>query len=384
MNATAPCDPPGAAPSAWAATLARLRRRLPATAAFMVILCLSIAVLLNTFDRQDLGSKLVYSFSIGLCCWLAHDATRLALAWTSDRLRAARGLAQGAAGHGSGWRAIAPAIVVCVLAGPTLGSAIADRITGHHSAALFDFGAGTSQVTLVLTLLGSAVSVYVLSTMERLSSARAQAEAAQRLAAETQLRLLQSQLEPHMLFNTLANLRVLIGLEPARAQAMLDRLIAFLRATLNASRMAEHPLATEFERLADYLALMGVRMGPRLQVALDLPEALRAVPVPPLLLQPLVENGIQHGLEPNVEGGRIVVQARQDGRMLQLTVRDTGVGLQSGAAAAGGGFGLAQVRERLATLYGEGATVVLEAAPDALGGTLATLRLPLSKPPAPR
>jgi LytS/YehU family sensor histidine kinase len=98
---------------------------------------------------------------------------------------------------------------------------------------------------------------------------------------------------------------------------MLDHLIAFLRTTLAATRADRHPLATEFDALRDYLALMAVRMGPRLQVQLDLPDELRAAAVPPLLLQPLVENAIKHGLEPKVEGGRIEVVARRQGRHLR-------------------------------------------------------------------
>ena len=89
---------------------------------------------------------------------------------------------------------------------------------------------------------------------------------------------------------------------------------------MSASRSGElHPLKAEFERLDDYLSLMAVRMGPRLAVRLDLPDALRAVAVPPLLLQPLVENAIRHGLEPKVDGGRIEVSARLDGDRLRLT-----------------------------------------------------------------
>jgi LytS/YehU family sensor histidine kinase len=219
-------------------------------------------------------------------------------------------------------------------------------------------------------------SVVTLTLLERLSHARAEAEAARRAAAETQLKLLESQLEPHMLFNTLANLRVLIASDPARAQAMLDRLIAFLRATLGASRSTLHPLATEFERIADYLALMQVRMGTRLHTQLQLPPELQAAAVPPLLLQPLVENSIKHGLEPKVGGGRIEVSARRDGAMLELAVRDSGVGLDDGASAAGSSFGLQQVRERLRALYGERASLTLQAA--AGGGTLALIRLPLN------
>lgn len=186
-----------------------------------------------------------------------------------------------------------------------------------------------------------------------------------------------------MLFNTLANLRVLIGLDPQRAQAMLDHLIAFLRTTLQASQHATQPLAVEFQHLADYLALMAVRMGPRLSVQLDLPEALRTTPVPPLLLQPLVENSIQHGLEPKVEGGRIEVRARREGQTLVLTVRDTGVGRSAAAAQprdTPGGFGLNSAHERLRTLHGDAASLALDDAHDAEGGTVATIRLPLASP----
>ena len=202
---------------------------------------------------------------------------------------------------------------------------------------------------------------------------------AQRQAAEHQLKLLESQIEPHMLFNTLANLRVLIGTDPPRAQAMLDQLIAFLRATLGGSRVSSHPLGTEFARLADYLALMQIRMGERLQTRFDLPDELATLPVPPLLLQPLVENSIKHGLEPKVSGGRIDVSARRERAQLVLEVRDTGAGLSS-TRGDGTQFGLVQVRERLATLYGTKASFELANAGGAEGGTLATLRLPLPSP----
>ena len=117
-------------------------------------------------------------------------------------------------------------------------------------------------------------------------------------------------------------------------------------------------------------------MGPRLATRFELPEALAALPVPPLLLQPLVENAVKHGLEPKVEGGRIVISARRDGERLVLEVRDSGVGL--GAASSDGTrFGLAQVRERLATLYGGAARLDLAPAPE--GGTLATIELPIAR-----
>jgi signal transduction histidine kinase len=376
----APCaDPVADATTATAATLARLRRRWQRSVIFMVVLCVAIAALLSVFERGAFGPHLVYSFAIGLSCWSLVSGSRLLFAWLNDRVRFWRGLPASAAGFTTGWRGIVPAVLVAMAAGPLLGMRVADALTGNTSPSLFNFDTTNTRVTLAFTVIGSVISVFVLSLMERLSSARAQAEAAQRLAAENQLRLLQSQLEPHMLFNTLANVRVLIGLDPPRAQAMLDRMIAFLRATLNASRVSMHPLAAEFERLADYLALMAVRMGDRLQVQLDLPEALKALAVPPLLLQPLVENAIKHGLEPKVDGGRIEVRAQRDGDMLTLTVRDTGVGPGPANAGPEGGFGLGQVRERLATLYGSRGSVALAAAAeiDAAGGTLVTVRLPI-------
>jgi len=164
---------------------------------------------------------------------------------------------------------------------------------------------------------------------------------------------------------------------------MLDQLIAFLRATLGASRLGAHSLRAEFDRLADYLALVQVRMADRLAVVLELPEALAAIKIPPLLLQPLVENCVKHGLEPAIAGGRIEIKATREGEDLLLSVRDTGVGLAAGSSPptgadpAGGQFGLAQVRERLGTLYGAQASLSLASAPDADGGTLVVVRLPL-------
>ncbi|MBU3740493.1 MAG: sensor histidine kinase, partial [Rhodoferax sp.] len=227
---------------------------------------------------------------------------------------------------------------------------------------------------------------------EEAARALAQAEAAQRHAVESQLRLLQAQLEPHMLFNTLANLRALVGIDAERAQTMLDHLVAFLRATLSASRATLHPLHQEFARLDDYLALMAVRMGPRLRYTLDLPEALREVPVPPLLLQPLVENSIRHGLEPLPAGGQITVRARQEDGWLRLDVLDDGSGPGTPApdaalwraetggpatAPAAGGFGLLQVRQRLEALHGERFAMECVALPQ--GGTRAGVRFPVQQ-----
>ncbi|HMO49436.1 MAG TPA: hypothetical protein PKB14_25845 [Rubrivivax sp.] len=156
---------------------------------------------------------------------------------------------------------------------------------------------------------------------------------------------------------------------------MLDRLINFLRSTLQASRAGTHTLADEFARLDDYLGLMAVRMGARLRCTLTLPPELEPAEVPALLLQPLVENAIRHGLEPKPAGGHIEVSAARDAGRLLLAVHDSGVGWRDAAPGGHAGFGLAQVRERLAARCAGAAR--LDIGPAAGGGTLATLTLPL-------
>ena len=373
MPAAHPASPAPQPPYALSWPL--VRAQLLRGALFVLLLCLAIALLLTATGRSAFGDGLLHSLCIGLCCWLIIDGGRHLLAHRRQCARARQGLDADLPAGFPGWRWMALLLLLGMTLGPVAGTTLARRVLGSAGQPWWDMGGG-DQLTWLITLLASVASVVTLTLLERLSHARAEAEAARRAAAENQLKLLQSQLEPHMLFNTLANLRVLIGSDPARAQAMLDRLIAFLRATLGASRSAMHPLATEFERSADYLALMQVRMGARLQSHLDLPDALRGLPVPTLLLQPLVENAIKHGLEPKVEGGRIEVAAHdKDGRLF-LTVRDSGVGLGE-VAAFGPAFGLQQVRDRLRTLYGSNAALTVQA--DEQGGTRASIRLPMPR-----
>ncbi len=325
---------------------------------------------------QGFWYTMAYGLSISLWCWFLIDSGRLLLArWLRVRTGA---VAPADGDEWPGWQWMIAVVVVGSCAGYSLGTATINWLTGERSPTLFDVVNLREALSLLLLALVPAIAItYYFYSRGMIADREAAALTAQRQAAEHQLKLLESQLEPHMLFNTLANLRVLIGMDPPRAQLMLDRLIAFLRATLNASRASQHPLSAEFTRLADYLALMKVRMGERLQTQFDLPDELAATAVPPLLLQPLVENCIKHGLEPNVAGGLVCVSAARDGDTLVLRVRDTGAGLCD-APSDGTRFGLVQVRERLATLYGERASLTLQNAPDANGGTLATIRLPLT------
>lgn len=224
--------------------------------------------------------------------------------------------------------------------------------------------------TVVATIFvagASWVRHYTAALRWRGELEQARAQAAHRSADDAQLRLLRAQLEPHMLFNTLATLRALIAVDPVRAQRMLDQLVAFLRGTLAGSQADHIALREEFALLQDYLGLMAVRMGERLDYALDLPAALADVRVPPLLLQPLVENAIRHGIEPSPGGGRIIITAARVHDGIVLTVTDTGVGMDPlatiqpapDALPGHGGFGLDAARARLKAAFGQKAELAL-------------------------
>ena len=318
---------------------------------------------------------LIYSASIALLCWLCIDGGRRLLLELLYRDRLEDGPADLRGWPGWGW------MMVIVISGGLIGfvggTALGNLLTGEHSPNFFETGSPREVLAqLMFVLVPAVIMTYFFHSRGVIAEREASAQAALRQVAETRLKLLETQLEPHMFFNTLANLDVLITVDPARAQIMLRQLIAFLRATLSGSRVVHHPLRAEFARIKDYLALMQVRMDDRLTTRFELPDSLAEIPVPSLLLQPIVENCIKHGLEPAVAGGLIDVKAMRDDNSLVLRVRDTGVGLRE-APDHGTNFGLAHVRERLETLYGSKGSLTLEPAAEAGGGTLATIRLPL-------
>jgi len=337
------------------------------------VICLTVAGVLGLLG-MPWHVSLVYSLFIGNITSLLVHLGRWGLAWW--QVRRSGDPATEAQRHGwPGWGLMAVVIVLAVLIAFPLGSWIAGLLTGTRPDGPGSHPWRTWLGLFLISLVPAAVGTFYFRSKAHLAATEATLAQVSRQAAETELQLLQSQLEPHMLFNTLANLRALIGIDPPRAQAMLDHMIAWLRSTLSASRRSSHPLADEFRHLGDYLALMRIRMGERLSVSVDLPEPLAGALVPPLLLQPLVENAIRHGLEPLRGPARLSLGAREVDGALQLTVRDNGVGLDASHATAGTGFGLTQVRERLATLHGPAATLTMTPLPE--GGTEACIRLPL-------
>jgi hypothetical protein len=199
---------------------------------------------------------------------------------------------------------------------------------------------------------------------------------AERRAAQAQLRLLQGQMEPHFLFNTLANVLSLMDTDAPRAKAMLESFTDYLRASLGSLRGEAHTLGAELDLITAYLLVATVRMEDRLRYRIDVPDALRAQPLPALSLQPLVENAVQHGLEPQIAGGTVAIDARLEAGTLVVRVTDDGLGLRAVSAAShrGTGTAVANIRERLLQGFGDRASLSIESV--APHGVCATLRLP--------
>ncbi|MCY4744350.1 sensor histidine kinase [Pelomonas sp. UHG3] len=226
----------------------------------------------------------------------------------------------------------------------------------------------------VLVIASLATSLCITWLMHIYFGARARAYQASQQATEAQLRLLQGQIEPHFLFNTLANVQSLIDFDPPRAKLMLERFTDYLRASLGQLRGESTTLAQEFAMLEAYLGLMQLRMGERLRMRLVLPPELAGVALPPLLIQPLVENAVHHGLEPKIDGGEITISAQRDAQGLCISVADDGQGLDAPRRRPGNGVALDNIRARLAARWGATATLTL--APRDGGGTLALIRIP--------
>jgi hypothetical protein len=211
-------------------------------------------------------------------------------------------------------------------------------------------------------------------------SAKMQQALAEKRATEAQLRLLQAQIEPHFLFNTLANVVALIDHEPAKARQMLGAFTDYLRASLGGLRRDTATLADELALAEAYLRVQQSRMEERLCYVIEADERARAALLPPLLLQPLVENAVQHGLEPALDGGTVRVLARTEGGELVIEVHDDGRGPQAPPRMPqGNGVALANIRERLAQGFGPAASLEIAAADP---GTVARLRLPLETSPS--
>lgn len=297
---------------------------------------------------KGLGENIVFSQAIGLSIMLLLHVGRFHLQ-RKNALTASR---------------LAVVMVSAIIAGAALGRVIASVLLGLNIDKTFATKdiATTGWIALVATLL---VTWYgwsrarIAGLSEQVARTAWLQEAAEKTALRARLQALQAQIEPHFLFNTLATLDSLIVSNPPRARELLGSLNRFLRATLEASRAESETLADQFAVLDSMLAVHAMRLGPRLTYSLDLPVDCANLVVPPMLLQPLVENALKHGIQAAVAGGRVELRAKRGEQHVELTVTDTGPGFGATPATQGTGIGLANVRDRLAALYGERASLTL-------------------------
>ncbi|GAB7548405.1 sensor histidine kinase [Cupriavidus sp. CuC1] len=339
------------------------------------VLCANtiIAVSLNYGFRTggSLWHNFVYSQLIGLSIWLLIDIARV-LIWWNDRPRR--------------WPFLFLTAVAVPL-GVIMGS-WTTRVVLNEPAKSFEEATDMLRMCLVVGMLASASMIYFYWSREKLAHLERQAalDALQREEAEkqlvrAQLMALQAQIEPHFLFNSLANLDCLIATDQQAARRLLQRLIGFLRMSLSHTRAEQCTLRQEFELLRSYLDIQALRFGTRLAYEIELPPELAEVEIPPMLIQPLVENAVSHGIEPCMRGGKIVLSARAQGdSAVQVVITDTGVGFGH-AVTKGSGLGLTHVRERLARIFGAAASMQMEE--NTPRGVIVRLTLPVVRTAAP-
>jgi len=269
---------------------------------------------------------------------------------------------------------------ICILVGILLaGWVVFDDVLHYFHVApkslwvFFFFGAIGS--TIYLSHMRIRESKIMLA-----ESAAREVEQSQR-AVQAQLAMLQAQIEPHFLFNTLSNIHSLVRDRPAEAQRTLENLSVLLRRSFEHTREQFISLEMEIDIVRAYLDIHKIRMGDKLMYSLDVPVELLRIEVPPLILQPLVENAVVHGLGA-VTGGLVSVHVRCDNECVELSVVDDGVGIDATySKARNNGIGLSNIRERLYALYNSSAELTLQERACSFpgeSGCIATITLPLA------
>jgi signal transduction histidine kinase len=250
------------------------------------------------------------------------------------------------------------------------------KVSRYHKQASTWFKSFVSLLVLALFATKALMGGKKRAEAETMSAnAAAERESMQRQLSEAKMQMMQAQVEPHFLFNTLASVEHLIETDPPRASAMQRSLIKYLRAVL--PQMRDSNLITNLGREADmvaaYLALLKMRMEERLTIDFDVPDGLRTAAFPPMMLQSMVENAIKHGLEGKPQGGTLKVRAEVAHNKLRVIVADDGLGF--GAKPSDGtGLGLSNIRERLKLLHGKQGALNIE--PNQPSGVIATIEVP--------
>ena len=270
------------------------------------------------------------------------------------------------------------AIPIAVLCGALFGGLI--DIAFHELGLAYIETARFIGDVMRWSLLGAGVvGIYVYQRRAAASAARLHKASIERLALDRQmlearLQVMRAQIEPHFLFNSLANVKRLCEENVEQGITMIDNLVRYLRAALPRLRASAATLGQEADLVHAYLDVQRIRMGNYLAYSLDVPPPLRELPFPPMMLLTLTENAIKHGLAPSADAGRIEITAQQTARELIVSVADTGVGF-GGAKTSGSGIGLANTRARLRALFGDGAD--LELCANQPRGVIARIRVPI-------
>ena len=269
-------------------------------------------------------------------------------------------------------------LLITMPGGAAVGSYIGPLITGIPlSDMVGDRSSLLIQNLLIGILFGSMIAYFFFSrekisqTETRLREEQINRLVLEKKTLETHLKLLQAQIEPHFLFNTLSNVLSLLDSNPPRGRTMLEDLTRYLRSSLSRTREQTTTLGQEMDLVEAFLKIQQVRMGDRLRYAIDIPKALRSLSLPPMLIQPLVENALKHGLEPSIKGGEIVIRIEETPEGCRIVVADTGSGMLETSTA---GVGLTNIRERLAALFHGKARLILEESQPC--GVRATLEIP--------
>lgn len=325
--------------------------------ALLLLFNTAIAALLTVIEfGAGFRINLIFSQCIGCCIALVNSPLILRLAPGWKR-----------------WLALAVALPVSVMLGIVLAHPLAD-MPFEWSKQLWQ----SLAIGMMFAVIGSGVFLlaeHIHRLDDEVRRRRIAAEEQARRETEARLKLLQAQIEPHFLFNTLANVGSLIDSDPPRARRLLDHLNDWLRLALARTRGNQSSLDDELKLLENWLQILAVRFGARLRWTISADAEVRRCALPPMLLQPLLENAVKHGIEPKVGGGCVRIIADIDRNSMRITVNDDGMGLGTDASLTG--TGLDNVRARLQLLYGEAGRLHLGNNPT--GGVTAVLELPCAR-----
>jgi len=336
---------------------APLPARLLAASLVAVALALGLMSFVGIFGRIDRPGWWWASLlpNIGICLCIVHTlfgalrlAERCLPAHLLERMGNVRDMRAG--------MALSVLALGAIIVGMTIGFTIVPLLVGFNVWGMF--------ISLPAALTKFAVFIlFVLGVNWAWWRARLRHQQLQGEVTQARLRLLQGQIEPHLLFNTLANVQSLMDYDPPRAKRMIETFSSYLRASLSQLRQTDSTLEAELDMARNYLTLLQIRMDDRLQFRIEASDEARQACMPTLMLQPLLENAIHHGLAPTLDGGSVLVRAEVYNGRLAVRVHDNGVGLDAPATQLrpGSGMALANLRSRLQTQFGSDASLQLNA-----------------------